>query len=101
MNTANLQLEGIYVILAALLGAMCEKGLFQREEIDALLAKAEHALAEDPNRPTGMRDANVDAICFPPRFLRQALRENSTLLFEEIALRVAQAKRDLGQGAKG
>jgi hypothetical protein len=100
MNTANLQLEGIYVTLAALLRAMCEKGVFQRDEIDALLAETERALAQDPNRPTEMRDANIDAICFPPRFLRQALRENSTLLFEEIALRVAQAKRDLGASVK-
>ncbi|KAF2992819.1 hypothetical protein MJC1_00399 [Methylocystis sp. MJC1] len=97
MNTANLQLEGIYVILAAILGAMCEKGVFKREEIDALLSKVEAALSEDPNRPEEMRGSNVEAICFPARFLRQAIHGSSaepSLSFADIAMRVGQMKRE-------
>lgn len=97
MNTANLQLEGVYVVIAALLEAMCEKGLFRREEIADLLTKAELALTGDPNRPAEMRDANVDAICFPVRILMQALQaspEGRGLSFAQLASRVGQAKRE-------
>jgi hypothetical protein len=98
MNTANLQLEGFYVVLAALLESMCEKGLYQRTELEALLAKVETMLSEDSNRPAEMRGSNIEAICFPARFLRQALRESPQqgggVSFADIALRVGQAKKD-------
>lgn len=97
MNTANLQLEGLYVVIAALLEAMCEKGLFRREEIADVLARAEAALRADPDRPQEMRDANVDAICFPVRLLMQALQaspEGRGLSFAQLASRVGQAKRE-------
>ncbi|WP_442755223.1 hypothetical protein ACNHKD_00730 [Methylocystis sp. JAN1] len=97
MNTANLQLEGLYVVVATILEAMCEKGIFQREEIEALLAKAESALSAETSRPPEMRDANVEAICFPVRLLRQALQISSDdgqgYSFADLASRVAQAKR--------
>jgi hypothetical protein len=97
MNTANLQLEGLYVVPATLLDAMCEKGIFRREEIEALLKKAESGLSADPNRPTEMRDANVDAICFSARFLLQAIQgasEGRDHSFAHLASRVGQAKRE-------
>jgi hypothetical protein len=97
MNTANLQLEGLYVVLATLLDAMCEKGFFQREEIEDLLKRAESALSADPDRPTEMRGANVDAICFSARFLMQAMQgasEGRDHSFARLASRVGQAKRE-------
>jgi hypothetical protein len=77
MNTANLQLEGICAILAGLLGIMRDKGLLNSEEINQLLEGIEKSLASDPNRPAELRGANVDAICFPARFLRLALQASS------------------------
>jgi hypothetical protein len=97
MNTANLQLEGLYLVLATLLEAMCEKRVFQREEIESLLAKAESALRADANRLQEMRDANVEAICFPVRLLRQALQVSANegrFSFGDLASRVGQAKRE-------
>lgn len=97
MNTANLQLEGLYVVLSALLVAMRDKGLFDNQEIDRLLAEAEATIASDPDRPAEMRDANVDAICFPVRFLRQALLASSEgrgCSFAQLAARVGQTKRE-------
>jgi ABC-type nitrate/sulfonate/bicarbonate transport system substrate-binding protein len=96
MNTANLQLEGLYVVLSALLVAMRDKGLFDDREIDRLLAETEATLAADPGRPAEMRDANVDAISFPVRFLREALlasSEGGGHSFAELAARVGQRKR--------
>lgn len=97
MNTANLQLEGIYAILAALIGAMREKGLLGSEELDQLLAGVEKDLATDPHRPPELRGANVDAICFPARFLRLALQASSQgqqLSFAQVAGRVGLTKPD-------
>jgi len=48
MNTANLQLEGPYVVISA---ALREKGVFEEAEIDRLLAEAESALVVDPCGP--------------------------------------------------
>jgi hypothetical protein len=97
MNTANLQLEGMYAILAALVGALREKGLLNGEEIDRLLASVEQSLASDPRRPVELRGANVDAICFPARFLRLALQASAAgteLSFAEVAGRVGLTKPD-------
>ncbi|PWB84068.1 MAG: hypothetical protein C3F11_03225 [Methylocystaceae bacterium] len=97
MNTANLQLEGVYAVLAALVGALRDKGLLHPDEIDRLLADVELALASDPARPNELRGANVDAICFPARFLRLALRDSSAgepFSFAQLAGRVGQTKPD-------
>ena len=95
MNTANLQLEGVYAVLAALLAALRDKSLMNSDELDRLLAEVESALASDARRPTEVRDANVDAICFPARLLRQALKANSdgqVFSFARLASEVGQAK---------
>ena len=95
MNTANLQLEGICAILAGLLGVMRNKGLLNNEEIDQFLDGVEKNLASDPNRPAELRGANVDAICFPVRFLKLALKASSEghqPSFAEVAGRVGQTK---------
>lgn len=97
MNTANLQLEGIYAILAALVGVMREKGLLDNAEIDQLLTNVETALAFDSHRPAELRGANVDAICFPARFLRLALQASSDgqqLSFSQLAGQVGLTKPD-------
>ncbi len=96
MNTANLQLEGLYVVVAALLVALREKGIFEGRELDDLLAETEAALIADPGRSAEMRDANVEAIRFPVRLLRQAVQasgEGRSLSFMELATRVGQTKR--------
>lgn len=97
MNTANLQLEGVYAVLAALLGALRDKQLLRDEEIDGLLASVEKSLATDARRPAELRGANVEAICFPARLLRLALQASShgeQLSFSQLASRVGQTKPD-------
>jgi hypothetical protein len=95
MNTANLQLEGLYAVVAALLIALRDKNTFQPGELEALLLRVEKDLASDPQRPSEIRDANIDAICFPVRLLRQALQassEGAGLSFAELAGRVGKEK---------
>ncbi len=95
MNTANLQLAGVYATLAALIAVMREKQLLSDDELDRLLTSVEAALADDPLRPAELRSANVDAICFPTRFLRLALQasaEGQQLSFAQLAARVGLTK---------
>ena len=97
MNTANLQLEGVYAILAALLGAVRDKGVLSSEEIDRLLADVETTLVSDARRPVELRDANVEAICFPARFLRHALKASSEgrgFSFAQFTSEVGHMKQD-------
>ena len=70
MNTANLQLEGLLLALASLLQTFERKGLLTREEIDAMLGEAEARARSEPQRPSELSAANVDAVCFPIRFLK-------------------------------
>ena len=95
MNTANLQLEGVYAVLAALLASLRNRGLMDSVELDRLLAGVEAALADDVRRPSEVRDANVEAICFPARLLRQALKADSDgrpFSFARLAGEVGQSK---------
>jgi hypothetical protein len=99
MNTANLQLEGIYVAISALMTAIRQKGLLTAEEIEASLASAEKALSSDPQRSDAMSPAHVDAILFPLRYLRLA---NGSAVgheypsFAEITARVGREKPQQG-----
>jgi hypothetical protein len=72
MNVANLQLEGMLLALMALLDSMKCKGVMNAQEIDDALETAEANALSDPVRLSGLSDANIDAMLFPIRFLRQA-----------------------------
>jgi len=72
MNVANLQLQGMLLAITALLDAMKLKGVMNGQEIDEALETAAANALSDPARLSGLSDANIDAMLFPIRFLRQA-----------------------------
>ena len=96
MNTANLQLEGLLLAVAALVDALKAKGLVTEADVDAALATAERAATRDPRRPAGLTPANVDAVLFPIRFLRLAAGdpEGSKRSFSAVASLVGATKPD-------
>ena len=99
MNTANLQLEGLYVAMSAIMNAVRQKGILTEEEIDRSLEEAEAALAGDANRPQELSAAYVDAILFPVRYLRLANRtwaDGEFPLFAELGARVGREKPQAG-----
>jgi hypothetical protein len=93
MNTANLQLEGLCIAIAALVELLKEKGAVSQHQVDAALARAEQSSVE--GKEDDLSPANIEAITFPIRLLRLA---NSTsfqghpLPFKELARRVGEAK---------
>lgn len=97
MNPANLQLEGLYAAVAALMHALRDKSVLSAQEIEAALGAAEEKIAADPARRTKLSNAGRDAICFPLRFLRlanQTSSEGRRLSFSELTTLVGQTKPD-------
>ena len=97
MNPANLQLEGLYAAVAALMHALRDKGALSAQEIEAALRAAEEKITTDPARRTALSDASRDAVCFPLRFLRLANQTSSQgrqLSFSELTTLVGQTKPD-------
>jgi hypothetical protein len=95
MNTANLQLEGLYAAVAGLMNALRDKNVLTKEEIDHALDSVEATMMADPGRPTELSAAHVDAICFPARFLRlanQATSRGEPLSFAQLAAEVGRTK---------
>ena len=72
MNTANLQLEGLLLAVSAMAEALKAKEVLSQAEIDAVLERAEAIAGSDPGRSEQMSAANVAAVLFPIRFLREA-----------------------------
>jgi len=95
MNTANLQLEGLYLVLAALNEALVEKGVLSRDEVDRALRLAEETAIGDDRAVEGLSPANRDATAFPARLLALANRmagEGELASFSELARLVGSTK---------
>ncbi|MGB3336675.1 MAG: hypothetical protein WBA73_05800 [Devosia sp.] len=72
MNTANLQLEGLLMAVAAINQALVSKGLVTTGELERALAISEQTVLGDDRVSEDMSPANRDAVAFPARFLRLA-----------------------------
>lgn len=90
MNTANLQLEGLYAAISALMGALRDKGVMTQAEIETCLAKAENLNASA--RRKELSAANLEAILFPFRYLRAANAAVEPKSFAEIATSIGLRK---------
>ncbi len=71
MNTANLELEGLYVAVAAVNHLLVQKGVIALAELQDALDEA-HTVAKAAVKERGLSGSNKEAICFPVRFLRLA-----------------------------
>ena len=90
MNTANLQMEGTLLALAALCEVLKRKGVLSGEEIAEALSCAEKGASA---RSSGLSEANVEAIRFPIRFLRHAMqRDGQALGYAAIAAGIGRSR---------
>jgi hypothetical protein len=101
MDTANLQLEGLHLALAALLAMLRDSGVASSEQIEAALADAERLARADPAN-ADLSPANVEAKAFPIRLLRLAnQRPGQDLTFSDMARLAGETKDGLDAGAPG
>ena len=101
MNTANLQLEGLFLAVAAVHRAIVDKGVLTAEEIDKALHSAEVQAMGDDCVEDEMSPANRDAVCFPIRLLRVANRtqDPAKRSFSELAKTVGRTKQSYNDQA--
>lgn len=95
MNTANLQLEGLYLALAAINETLIEKGVVSRGEMSLALRRAEQTALGDYRNDT-LSPAEQDAVAFGPRLLMLANERGGTgtlASFSELAKAVGQSKK--------
>lgn len=94
MNTANLQLEGLYAAVSALMTALRRSGALNEADLDSALADVEDSMTADRSR-ADLSPAHLDAIVFPIRYLRLANKlgaEGSYPGFAELTARVGREK---------
>ena len=101
MNTANLQLQGLYVAIAAITKALVVKGLLTHEEVDRALREAEMSSLAD-YRNDEAEAPNREAMAFAARFLR--IVNNSAAgepmpSFSDVARQVGEAKKSSQGGS--
>ncbi len=95
MNTANLQLEGLLVAIAAVNQALVAKGVLATEEIDRALAVSEQTALGDERLTEDLSPSNRDAVLFPIRLLRLANNmagDRGVPPFAELARAVGESK---------
>lgn len=95
MNSANLQLEGLYLVVAAMHETLIAKGLLSRGEIDDTMRAAEQTALTDNRSMENLRPAEREALAFPARLLRVAnatASNGEALSFSALARRVGEAK---------
>ena len=95
MNTANLQLQGLYAVLAELLSTLRSRGILDEGETEAMLRRAEHTAGDDAERRADLSLAEFEAVLFPIRLLMEANRahdRDERLGFGALARLVGQMK---------
>jgi hypothetical protein len=95
VNTANLQLEGLYLAIAAMHETLISKGIVSRQEVDDAMRSAEETALTDYRSMENLRPAERDALAFPARVLRMAnatVADGKALSFTALARRVGSAK---------
>ena len=95
MNIANLQLEGLYLAIAAMHETMIAKGLVSRQDVDDAMRAAEQTAINDHRSIENLRPAERDALAFPSRLLSMAnatVSDDGALSFSALARRVGTVK---------
>lgn len=92
MNTANPQLEGLYLAFAAINRLLVDKGLVRHSEIEKVLQDAEQIVLDDKH-PLTVSQSHQKAVAFPIRILllaNEAAEKGESFGFEDLAREVGR-----------
>ncbi len=92
MNTANPQLEGLYLAVAAINRLLVQKGLLTNAELQKSLQDAERAVLAD-DKPLTVSSSHQKAVAFPIRLLllaNEAHEQGGSFDFEDLAREVGR-----------
>ena len=92
MNTANPQLEGLYLALAAINNLLVDKGLASHVEIRGALEGVENTVLSK-ERADAVSDSNRKAVAFPIRLLllaNEAHERGEKPCFDDLAREIGR-----------
>lgn len=92
MNTANPQLEGLYLAIAAINSLLVSKGIVTHEEVEQALQAAEQTVLDD-SKPLTVSQSHQKAVAFPIRILllaNEAAQRGESFDFEDLAREVGR-----------
>jgi hypothetical protein len=92
MNTANPQLEGLYLALAAINRLLVDKGVASHDELRAALESAQQGVLS-PERSDAISASNRKAVAFPIRLLllaNEAHQKGETTCFDALAREIGR-----------
>ena len=97
MNTANLQLEGLYMALAAMNKLLVAKGIVSHADVHAALSEAVSGIHADVR--SELSHANRKGVAFPIRLLllaNEAAENGENPDFKDYARRIGQEEYSAG-----
>jgi len=92
MNTANPQLEGLYLAIAAINRLMVEKGLLSHAEIQDVLQTVECDVLTD-DKQLNVSSSHQKAVAFPIRLLllaNEADEQGTKFCFDDLAREIGR-----------
>ena len=92
MNTANPQLEGLYLAIAAINRLMVEKGLLSHAEIQEVLQTVERDVLTD-DKQLNVSSSHQKAVAFPIRLLllaNEADEQGTKFCFDDLAREIGR-----------
>ncbi|MCF6367689.1 hypothetical protein [Rhizobium halophilum] len=92
MNTANPQLEGLYLAIASINRLLVSKGIVSYSELQQVLQEAEQTVLND-QQPLDVSLSHQKAVAFPIRVLllaNEAAERGDTFDFEDLAREVGR-----------
>lgn len=94
MNTANVQLQGLLVLMAEIGRRLVETGRVPRSEFDAVLREAEAAIRRDQSRMEQLSASQVEAMLFPLRYLAETLEGDMPQRFSQVTQAIGRSEAD-------
>lgn len=92
MNTANPQLEGLYLAIAAINRLLVEKGALSHAEIQGALQAVERNVLSD-DKPLSISSSHQKAVAFPIRLLllaNEAHEQGTKFCFDDLAREIGR-----------
>jgi hypothetical protein len=92
MNTANPQLEGLYLAIASINRLLVNKGIVSHAELQQALQEAEQTVLND-EQPLEVSQSHQKAVAFPIRVLllaNEAAERSEAFDFEDLAREVGR-----------
>lgn len=92
MNTANPQLEGLYLAVAAINRLLVEKGILSHGEIQGVLQAVERDVLDD-DRQLNVSSSHQKAVAFPIRLLllaNEAHEQGTKFCFDDLAREIGR-----------